>query len=46
MNKRKYQIGEMDKLKLKAVLLHDSSAKEVHMTQSVGFVVADLVSVG
>ena len=40
------QIGELDKLNLKAITLHGGISKEVHMTQPVGFIVADLVSIG
>ena len=38
MKKREYQIGQLDKLKLKAVILRNGIGKEVHMTQPVGFV--------
>jgi len=36
MKKHESQVGDDDKLKLKAVVLHDGS-KEVHMTQPVWF---------
>ena len=39
------QVGEFDQLKLETVLLHDDLDKEIHMTQSIGFVPADLISV-
>ena len=39
------QVGEFDQLKLKTVLLHDDLDKEIHMTQPIGFVPADLISV-
>jgi len=42
VKKRESQIGELDKLKLKAVVLYDRIGKEVHMTQPVGFVAANL----
>ena len=40
MKKCESQIGEVDKFKLKAVILHDGIGKEVHMTQLVEFVAA------
>jgi len=42
VKKRGCQIGELDQLKLKTVVLHDGIGKEIHMTQLVGFVTADL----
>ena len=51
MNPRKWmkkcepQVSELDKLKLKAVVLHDSIGKEVHITQPVQFVATDLITV-
>jgi len=46
VKKHEYQISELDQLKLKTVLLHDDhDDDEIQMTQSVGFVAADLVSV-
>ena len=45
VKKRESQIGELDKLKLKTVILHNGISKEVHMTQSVGFVTADSILV-
>jgi len=39
------QVGEYDKLKLRAVVLHDGIGKEIHMTQSVRFAVKDLVTI-
>jgi len=44
VKKRESRIGELDKFTLKAVL-HDDIDKEVYMTQPVGFIVADSVSV-
>ena len=37
VKKRESQIGELDKFKLKAVVLHDGIGKEVHVTQPVQF---------
>ena len=45
MKKRESEIGEQDKLKLKTIILHNGISKEIHMTQSVGFVAADSVLV-
>jgi len=45
MKKRVSRISELDKLKLKVIVLQDGISKEVHMTQSVGFVAANLFSV-
>ena len=39
------QVIELDKLKLKVIILHDGIDKEVHMTQPVRFIVEDLVTV-
>jgi len=39
------QVGERDKLKLKAVVLYDGIDKDVYMIQSVRFVTEDLVTV-
>jgi len=39
------QVGECDKLKLKAIVLHDDIGKEVHMTQPVRFAAEDSVTV-
>jgi len=41
VKKRKSQVGERDKLKLKAVILHDGIGKEVYMTQLVRFAAED-----
>jgi len=46
MKKCGSQVGELDQLKLKVVILHDGIGKEIYMTQPVGFVTADLNSVG
>ena len=40
MKKHESQVGDLDKLKLKVIVLHNGS-KEVHMTQTVQFVVED-----
>ena len=45
MKKLESQVSELDKLKLKAVILHDGIGKEVHMTQPVQFTAEDLVTV-
>ena len=42
MKKHESQVCDRDKLKLKAVVLHDGS-KEVHMTQPVRFTAEDSV---
>ena len=44
VKKHESQISEINQLKLKTVLHNDRD--EIHMTQSVGFVVADSISVG
>jgi len=43
VNKRVPQVGEVDQLKLKVVVLHDGISKEVHMNQPYVFVVAKSV---
>ena len=45
MKKHEFQIGKLDKLKLKVVVLHNDIGKEVHMTHLAQFVAADSVSV-
>ena len=45
MKKLESQIGELDKLKLKAVVLYDGIGKEVHMTQPVRLAAENLVTV-
>ena len=45
MKKHEFQVGEVDQLKLKTVVLHDDCDDKIHMTQPVGFVIADLISV-
>jgi len=45
VKKRESQIGELHKLKLKVVILHDGIGKEVHMTQPVVFVASDLKTI-
>jgi len=45
VKKHESQVGERDKLKLKAVILHDGIGKEVHMTQLIQFTTEDLVIV-
>ena len=42
MKKRESQIGELDKLNLKVVILHDGIGKEVHIIQPIGFIAANL----
>ena len=41
MKKHESQVGELDQLKLKTVILNDDH--NVHMTQPVGFVTVDLI---
>ena len=43
LKKQESQVGDRDKLKLKAIVLHDGS-KEVHMTKSVRFAAEDSVT--
>ena len=45
MKKHESQVGERDKLKLKAVVLYDGIGKEVHMTQPVWFAAENLVTI-
>ena len=45
VQKHKSQVGEHDKIKLKAIVLYDGVGKEVHMTQPVRFTAEDLVTV-
>ena len=45
MKKYGSQVGELDQLNLKTVDLHGHCDDEIHMTQLVGFVAADLISV-
>ena len=42
VKKRESQIGELDKLKLKVIVLHDDIGKEIHMTQPVRFLLLEL----
>ena len=44
VKKRGSQVGELYQLKLKIVVLYDDRDSEIHMTQSVGFITAILVS--
>ena len=46
VKKRESQVGELDQLKLKTVILHDDREEEVHMPRLFGFVVAKSVLVG
>ena len=46
MKKRESQIGKLDQLKLKTVVLYGNQDGEVHMTQPVGFVAAKSIAVG
>jgi len=45
VKKRRSQVGELDQLKLKIAVLHSDRDEEVHMTQLVGFITVELVSV-
>ena len=45
VKKHESQVGGRDKIKLKAIVLHDGIGKEVHMTQPVLFAADDLVLV-
>jgi len=45
VKKHESQISELDKLKLKVIILHDGIGKEVHMTQPVRSVVTDLATI-
>jgi len=45
VKKRESQVGERDKLKLKAIILHEGIGKEVHMIQPVRFAAENLVTV-
>ena len=45
MKKHESQIGELDKLKLKVIVLHNKIGKEVYMTQPVGFIAANSILV-
>jgi len=42
VKKRESQIGELDRLNLKVVVLDDGIGKEVHITQPLGLIAADL----
>ena len=46
VKKRESQNGELDKLKLKVIVLHDGIDKEAHMIRPVGLVAACSISVG
>jgi len=45
VKKHESQADELGQLKLKIVILHDDRDDEIHMTQPVGFIAADLISV-
>ena len=45
VNKREYQVGELDKFKLKINVLHGNRDEEAHMTQPVGFIAVESTSV-
>ena len=45
VKKHESQVGGRDKLKLKAIVLHDGIGKKVHMTQPVRFAAENLVTV-
>ena len=40
------QVGELDQLKLKTIIFHDDHDDDIHMTQPVEFVAANLISAG
>jgi len=42
MKKCGSQVGELDQLKLKVVILHDGIGKEIYMTQPARYVAGDL----
>ena len=46
MKKHESQVSEVDQLKLKIVFSMAIDDEEIHMTQLVGFVAAESVSVG
>jgi len=46
VKKRESQLSELDRLKLKTVILQDDRDEEVHMTEPVGFFAAKSISVG
>ena len=43
IKKRESQVGELNQLKLKVIVLYDNIGKEIYMTQSVEFVITDLI---
>ena len=45
MKKHESQVGELDQLKLKIVVFHDDHDEEIHMSQPIGFIATDLISV-
>ena len=45
MKKHESQVGNYDKLKLKAIILHDDIGKEIHMTQPVRLAAEDSIIV-
>ena len=45
MKKRGSQIDKLDQLKLKIVILYDGIIKKIYMTEPIGFVAANLISV-
>jgi len=45
VKKHESQVGKLDQLKLKTIILHDDCDDEIHITQPVGFSAADLVSI-
>ena len=45
MKKRESQVVMLDKLKLKTIVLHNDCDEEIHMTQPIRFVAANLISV-
>ena len=45
VKKHESQVDELDKLKLKVIILHDGIGKDVNMTQAVGFIATDLKTI-
>jgi len=45
VKKHEFQVGEVDQLKLKTIVIHNDRDEEIYMTRSVGFSAADLISV-
>ena len=45
MKKHESQVCKLDQQKLKTIVLYDDRDEEIHMTQPLGFITTDLVSV-